>query len=69
MAITGDGDDRIEYRFDRNPQTGELRDNIIRTENRRTINAVVSLIDAYTHTTVLGPQAVKADADYDLRRF
>ncbi len=65
VAITGDGDDRIGYRFDRNPQTGELRDNIIGTENRRTINAVVSLIDVYTHTTVLGPQAVKADADYD----
>lgn len=65
VAITAAGDDRIGYRFDRDPRSGELRDNIVGTENRRTINAVVSLIDAYTHTTVLGPQAVKADVDYD----
>ena len=64
-SITGDGDERIGFRFDRNPQSGELRDNIIGTENRRTIIAVVTLIDTSTHTAVLGPQTVKADADYD----
>ena len=64
-SIIGDGDDRIGYRYDRNPRTGKLRDNIVGTENRRTINVVVSLIDTYTHATVLGPQAVKASADYD----
>jgi hypothetical protein len=64
-SITGDGDERIGFRFDRNPQSGELRDNIIGTENRRTIIAVVTVIDPSTHTAVLGPQTVKADADYD----
>lgn len=64
-SIAGDGDERIGFRFDRNPQSGELRDNIIGTENRRTIIAVVTLIDTSTHTAVLGPQTVKADADYD----
>jgi len=65
VAIIGDGDDRIGYRFDRNPESGELRDNIIGTENRRTMIANVTLIDASTHTTLFGPQTVKAYADYD----
>jgi hypothetical protein len=65
VAIIGDGDDRIGYRFDRNPESGELRDNIVGTENRRTIIAVITLIDSYTHTTLLGPQTVKMHADYD----
>ena len=64
-SIIGDGDDRIGYRFDRNPESGELRDNIIGTENRRTIIALVTLIETSTHATVLGPQTVKADGDYD----
>jgi hypothetical protein len=64
-SIIDDGDDRIGYRFDRNPNTGELRDNIIGTENRRTITAVVTLIDTYTNAVVLGPQTVKAHTDYD----
>ncbi len=64
-TIIGDGDDRIGYRFDRNPESGELRDNIIGTENRRTIIATVTVIDTATHATILGPQTVKAHADYD----
>jgi hypothetical protein len=64
-SIIGDGDDRIGYRFDRNPQSGELRDNIIGTENRRTIIALVTLIEASTHAAIFGPQTVKAHADYD----
>jgi hypothetical protein len=65
VTIIGDGDDRIGFRFDRNPQTGELRDNIVGTENRRTILATVTLIETSTHATVLGPQTVKVHADYD----
>lgn len=64
-AIIGDGDDRIGYRFDRDPESGELRDNIIGTENRRTIIATVTVIDNSTHAAVLGPQTVKAYGDYD----
>lgn len=65
VSIVGDGDNRIGYRYDRNPQTGKLRDNILGTENRRTLIANVSLIDTYTNSTILGPQIVKAEADYD----
>ncbi len=63
--ITSDGDDRIGYRFDRDPQSGELRDNIVGTENRRTLIATVTLIDNATQAAVLGPQQVKAHSDYD----
>ena len=64
-AIVSESDDRIGFRYDRNPTTGHLRDNIVGTENRRTINVQISLIDSYTSEVVLGPQIVKAFADYD----
>jgi hypothetical protein len=64
-TIIGDGDDRIGYRFDRNPESGELRDNIVGTENRRTMIATVTVIDTATHASVLGPQTVKAHGEYD----
>ncbi len=64
-TIIGDGDDRIGYRFDRNPESGELRDNIVGTENRRTMIATVTVIDTSTHAAVIGPQTVKAYTDYD----
>lgn len=64
-AIVSDGDDRIGYRFDRDPTTGKLRDNIVGTENRRALSAEVKLIDAYTQQVVAGPQVILATADYD----
>jgi hypothetical protein len=64
-AIIAEGDDRIGFRFDRNPTTGELRDNIVGTENRFTISAEVKLIDAYTDEVLIGPHVVKAHTDYD----
>lgn len=64
-TIITDGDDRIGFRFDRNPTTGKRRDNIVGTENRRSISAQIALIDAQTQETVLGPQVVSAVADYD----
>lgn len=64
-AIIAEGDDRIGFRFDRDPTSGALRDNIVGTENRLTISAEVKLIDAYTNEVVIGPQIVKAYADYD----
>src|SRR5580692_9298469 len=65
VAILSDGDDRIGYRYDRNPTTEELRKNIIGTENRETITVEVKLIDAYTQEIVLGPEVLSASADYD----
>ncbi len=64
-GIIADGDDRIGYRYDRNPTTGVLRDNIVGTENRRSMSATFKLIDSYTQEIVLGPQVIRATADYD----
>lgn len=65
VAIIADGDDRIGFRFDRDPTSGKLRDNIVGTENRRSMSAQVTLINAHTQETILGPEVVNAVADYD----
>lgn len=65
VAIIADSDDRIGYRFDRDPTSGELRDNIVGTENRRSLSAQVQLLDGYTGEVVAGPHVVQACADYD----
>lgn len=64
-SIIVDGDDRIGFRFDRDPTSGKLRDNIVGTENRRALSVQISLLDAYTQETVLEPQVITAVADYD----
>jgi hypothetical protein len=65
VAIIADGDDRIGFRFDRDATTGKLRDNIIGTENRRSVSAQVTVINAHTQEVVLATQVVSAIADYD----
>jgi outer membrane lipopolysaccharide assembly protein LptE/RlpB len=65
VGIIAEGDNRIGYRFDRDPTNGKLRDNIIGTENRLTVSAEVKLMDAHTNQILVGPQVVKAYADYD----
>ena len=63
--IIADGDDRIGYRYDRNPTTGKLRDNIVGTENRHFLSIQIKLTDTYTNEIVFGPQVVQGSADYD----
>ncbi len=65
VAIINDGNERIGYRYDRNPSSGKRRKNIVGTENRRNVTAEVKLIDSYTQETIIGPVHVKARADYD----
>ncbi|NGX26739.1 MAG: hypothetical protein K940chlam6_00664 [Chlamydiae bacterium] len=57
--------DRIGYRYDRNPVSGKLRDNVMGIENRKTISVEISIVDSITGKQILGPQIVKAGADYD----
>lgn len=64
-AIIADGDERVGYRYDRDPTTGKRRKNIVGTENRRGMSAQVSLIDAYTHEILVGPQVIRSTTDYD----
>ncbi|NGX37814.1 MAG: hypothetical protein K1000chlam2_00977 [Chlamydiae bacterium] len=57
--------DRIGYRYDRDPKTGDIRKNVMGTENRKSITVEVSVVNGTTGKLILGPQKVKADADYD----
>jgi hypothetical protein len=65
ISIISDSDDRIGYRYDRNPTNGTLRDNIVGTENRRTLAATIQLVDENTQEILLGPETVQVNADYD----
>jgi hypothetical protein len=65
IAILSDSDDRIGYRYDRDPNSGKRRKNIVGIENRETIQAEVKVIDTYTQETIFGPQVVSASTDYD----
>lgn len=64
-SIIADGDERVGFRYDRNPTTGKLRDNIVGTENRRTLSVQLSLIDGCTLETLVGPEVVTASTVYD----
>lgn len=64
-AIINDGDDRIGFRYDRDPTSGKRRDNIVGTENRRSLSVQLTLIDGNTQEIVLDPFVVSATADYD----
>jgi len=63
--IKGATNDRIGYRYDRDPKSGELRDNVMGIENRKTISVEISVEDSHTGKCILGPQTIKAGADYD----
>jgi hypothetical protein len=65
VSILSDTDERIGYRYDRDPTTGERRKNIVGVENRETISVEIKLVDAYSHEIILGPEVITANADYD----
>ena len=63
--IVNTTNDRIGYQYDRDPISGKLRTNVVGTENRKAITVEVSVMNAATGKLILGPQKVKAEADYD----
>ncbi|MBS0620304.1 MAG: hypothetical protein JSS61_02465 [Verrucomicrobia bacterium] len=65
VSVIGDGDERIGYRYDRNPTTGKRRDNIVGTENRRTLICEMKLIDTASEEIILGPLVIKGQSEYD----
>lgn len=65
VSIVSDSDDRIGFRYDRNPTNGELRDNIVGTENRRALVASIRLVDESTQEVIVGPEDVRVTVDYD----
>lgn len=65
VSLIADNDERIGYRYDRDPTTGKRRKNIIGTENRHTVTAEVKVIDTYTGEILLGPETIKGFTEYD----
>lgn len=63
--IVGDRNDRIGYRYDRDPKSGKLRDNVIGIENRKDITVEVKVVKTSTGDLILGPQKIKASSSYD----
>ena len=65
VVILGDTSEKIGFRYDRNEFTGKLETNLQPTEDRRTITAQVSLVNAATEEIVIGPYQVSSFSDYD----
>lgn len=65
IAILTDTDQRIGFRYDRDPTTGARRPNVLGSENRRSIQAEVKLIDAYAGKVVAGPFLIQEEIDFD----
>jgi hypothetical protein len=56
--------ERIGFRYDRKPD-GALLPNIIGTETRQTMVAIIELIDTYEEKVIYGPKEFRAHADFD----
>lgn len=65
VTIAGDGSEIIGWKHDRKVKSGKVEHNLIAVENRRTITADVTLIDALSEKVLLGPISVVAWTDYD----
>lgn len=59
------GTQTIGYRWDKQKVSGELKDNIVDCEARRSLKAEFSLIDPQNSNVLLGPYTVEAAAEYD----
>lgn len=65
VVVLSDGSERIGFRYDREGKNNKRRKDLVAIENRRLITAEVTLIDSLTNQTIVGPEIVKADAEYD----
>ncbi len=65
VRLIHDEKEKIGYRYDRDPISGDLEKNLVPTEGRRIIQAEVSLLDGISQETLLGPVIVSAFAEYD----
>ena len=65
IAMAGGGSGNIGYRYDRVPTSGERRVNIVATENRRSMGAIIKLVDSLTQEVLVGPVTVTAQTEYD----
>ena len=64
VNILNTTEDKIDFRYDRGDKSGELRDNLLATENRKIVRAQVSLYNSCGEC-LMGPMEVEASAEYD----
>ncbi len=65
VEILSDTQSRIGFRYDRDNVEGQLEKNLLGVEDRRSITALVSLIEKRSGKVHLGPFEVSASSDYD----
>ncbi len=65
VHVLSDASDRIVYRYDRDPNSGKLRKNLVGAMNARSLVAEVSVKDVMTEKMLWGPEKMYARADYD----
>ena len=65
VAVVGDAQSIIGYRYDRTEKKGHIRPNLMGTENRRQIAAEVTLYRASEDQPILGPVVITAFAEFD----
>ncbi len=65
VSIVGDRNDIVGFRYDRSEESGKLEKNLMATENRRLLSALVTIVDRSTGETVIGPLTISGSGDYD----
>ncbi len=65
IALVGNHEEVIGYRYDRTEKKGRLEQNLLATENRRHSAAEITLYRASEDQPILGPIVVTASAEYD----
>lgn len=65
VKILNTEDERIGFRYDRNPTTGKLRKHLEGIENRQRITAEVLIVSSHTEEILYGPHIIVASSEYD----
>ncbi len=65
IVIVDDHANRIGFRYDQGEFSGKIKKNLMADENRRQIEADVTLFRADTDQPVFGPVRVSASSDFD----
>lgn len=65
VEIVSDSANRIGFMYDRHPFSGKLKKNLFSTENRRTIEAEVTVLGLQEDKPLFGPTRVSASSEFD----
>jgi hypothetical protein len=65
VALIGERNDIIGFRYDRSEVSEKLEKNLLATENRKVLSAQITLVRPISEEVVLGPIMISGFADYD----